>query len=242
MAILPKTNALLQRPDRRRFLWSAAALGLTAKIGLSEKRSEPVYRFLTPVCEVRMSVEYFASSSIKSFRFRDDLTNRTFCLSASRKKDRSCLERFVGSMAIAQYHFRSRLRSVTPLNLRERVLTIDHDSRISPRAPFERVLTVERAVVSDIQAFGYKADDAEQATRNAELPAMWYLVRQDLYMNDQATAFLIVHWKHTLNFISLLDVNPREHRRRTTPPGARGEAGAGRVRIGNPLRKWRQVT
>jgi hypothetical protein len=155
-----------------------------------------------------MSVEYFASSSIKSFHFREDLTNRTFCLSASGKKDRSCLERFVGSMAIAQYHFRSRLQSVTPLNLRERVLTIDHDSRISPRAPFERVLTVERAVVSDIQAFGYNADDAEQATRNAELLAVWYLVRQDLYMNDQATAFLIVHWKHTLNFISLLDVIP----------------------------------
>jgi hypothetical protein len=109
-------------------------------------------------------------------------------------------------MAIAQYHFRSRPQSVTPLNLRERALTIDHDSRISPRAPFERMLTIERAVVSDIQAFGYNADDAEQATRNAELLAVWYLVGQDLYMNDQATAFLTVHWKHTLNFISLLDV------------------------------------
>jgi hypothetical protein len=56
-----------------------------------------------------------------------------------------------------------------PLNLRERVLTIDHDSRISPRAPFERVLAVERAVVSDIQAFGYNPDDAEQATSDANL-------------------------------------------------------------------------
>ena len=114
----------------------------------------------------------------------------------------------MGSMAIAQYRFRSRRHSATPLNLRERVLTIDHDSRISPRAPFERVLAVERAIVSDIQAFGYNPDDAEQATRNAELLAGWCLVRQDLYLNDQATAFLIVHWKHTLNFISLLDVIP----------------------------------
>jgi hypothetical protein len=101
----------------------------------------------------------------------------------------------------------SRLHSA-PLNLRERVLTIDHDSRISPRAPFERVLAVEQAIVSDIQAFGYNADDVEQATRNAERLALWYLVRQDLYLNDQATAFLIVHWKHTLNFISFLDVIP----------------------------------
>jgi hypothetical protein len=111
-------------------------------------------------------------------------------------------------MAIAQYHFRSRRDSGTPLNLRERVLTIDHDSRISPRAPFERALAVERAVVSDIQAFGYNPDDAEQTTSDANLLAVWYLVRQDLYLNDQATPFLVVHWKHTLNFISLLDVIP----------------------------------
>jgi hypothetical protein len=155
-----------------------------------------------------MSVQYFASSASNRLRFRDDRTNRTFCLSASGGPDGACLERFVGSMAIAHYDFHSRLRSGTPLNLRERVLTIDHDSRISPRAPFERALAVEQAVVSDIQAFGYNTDDVEQATRNAELLATWYLVRQDLYLNDQATAFLIVHWKHTLNFISLLDVIP----------------------------------
>ena len=88
------------------------------------------------------------------------------------------------------------------------VLTIDHDGRISPRAPFERVLAIERAIVSDIQAFGYNPDDAEQGTPSANLLAVWYLVRQDLYLNDQATAFLVVHWKHTLNLISLLDVIP----------------------------------
>jgi hypothetical protein len=208
MVALPKMRPLLQRPDRRSFLWSLASLGLTTKAAKPEKPAERVYRLSTPVCEVRMSVRYFASSSTSSFHFRDDLTNRTFCLSANGEQGRNCLERFVGSMAIAQYQFRSRRHSGTPLNLRERVLTIDHDSRIRPRAPFERVLTVERAVVSDIQAFGYNPDDTEQTTSDANLLAVWYLVRQDLYLNDQATAFLIVHWKHTLNFISLLDVIP----------------------------------
>jgi hypothetical protein len=37
---------------------------------------------------------------------------------------------------------------------------------------------------------------------------VWYLLRQDLYLNDQGTAFLIVHWKHILNSIGLLDVIP----------------------------------
>ena len=189
MAALPRTRPPLQRPDRRSFLWSLASLGFPSRIPKPEKQSEQVYRFLTPACEVRMSVQYFASSSTSSFRFRDDLTNRTFCLSANGEQDRDCLERFVGSMAIAQYHFRSRRHSGTPRNLRERVLTIDHDSRISPRAPFERVLAIERAIVSEIQPFGYNPDDAEQGTPSANLLAMWYLVRQDLYLNDQATAF-----------------------------------------------------
>lgn len=114
----------------------------------------------------------------------------------------------MGSMAIAHYHFRACHHSGTPFGLRERVLMIDHDRRIRPRAPFERELAVERAVVSDIQAFGYNADDSEQTSFDANRPAVWYLVRQDLYLNDQTTAFLVVHWKHTLDFISLLDVIP----------------------------------
>jgi hypothetical protein len=203
MAALPKATQFLQNPDRRFFLWSLVSLGLTAKTLKSEKRSAPIYRFLTPECEVRMSVQYFANPSTDSLRFRDGLTNRAFCLSANGEENRDCLERFVGSMAIARYDFRSRHHSQTPLNLRERVLTIDHDSRMSPRPPFERVMAVERAVASDIQAFGYNPDDP-----NTSPLAVWCLLRQDLYLNDQDTAFLIVHWKHTLNFISLVDVIP----------------------------------
>lgn len=93
-----------------------------------------------------------------------------------------------------------------PLTLRERVLTIDRDGRMDPRPPFERVLPLDREIVSDIQAFGYNPDDRRQA---ASVPKdAWCLLRQDLYLNDQAKAFLIVHWKHTLNFISLVDVIP----------------------------------
>jgi uncharacterized protein YlaI len=208
MAALPNTTPLLQRTDRRFFLWSLASFGLATKTRKSEKRSEPVYRFLTPECEVRMSVQYFANSSTGSFRFRDRLTNRAFCLSANGEEDRTCLERFVGSIAIARYDFRLRPHSQTPLNLRERVLTIDHDSRMSPRPPFERVLAIEREVVSDIQAFGYNRDDPEQAASNARPLTLWCLLRQDLYLNDQPSAFLIVHWKHTVDFISLVDVIP----------------------------------
>jgi hypothetical protein len=200
------TRPFSQNPDRRSFLRGLASLGLTARTGKSERKSETVYRFLTPECEVRMSVQYFGNSLTKDFRFRDRLTNRAFCLSANGEENRNCLPRFSGSMAIALYHFHPRPH--IPLNLRERVLTIDHDRRMNPRPPFERVLAVEREVVSDIQAFGYNRDDPEEAASDATSPALWCLLRQDLYLNEQAAPFLIVHWKHTLNFISLVDVIP----------------------------------
>jgi hypothetical protein len=198
----------LQNPDRRSFLGALASLGLVAKLAKSEEKSEAVYRFLTPECEVRMSVQYFANTSTKRFHFRDRLSNRAFCLSASGDEDHNCVERFAGSMAIARYHFRARSHSQLPVNLRERVLTIDHDSRMDPRPPFEKILAVQSEVVSDIQAFGYNQDSLKQAESVAKPPTLWCLLRQDLYLNDQSTAFLIVHWKHTVDFIELVDVIP----------------------------------
>lgn len=202
MASLPKTRPLSSL-DRRSFLWSLAAFALTAKKAHTEKRSETPYRFLTPECEVRMSVQYFANSSPEGLRFRNDATNRAFCLSSNGVEDPMCLERFVGSMAVVRYDFSSRHHSQIPLHLRERVQTIDQDSRLSPRPPFERVVAVEREAASDIQVFGYNPNDP-----NARPLAVWRLLRQDLYLNDQTAAFLIVHWKHTFNFISLLDLIP----------------------------------
>ena len=210
MASTPQARLLLPRPDRRFFLWSLASLG--AGLGLTnhelkaENRSEPSYHFRTPECEVRMNVQFLANSSSEGFRFRDRLTNRAFCLSANGEENHGCLERFVGAMAIARYAFRSRGHSAVPLNLRERVVTIDNDSRMTPPPPFERVLAAEREVISDIQAFGYNPDDPQQKTFGTK--PTWRLLRQDLYLNGQTTAFLIVHWKHTLDVISLVDVIP----------------------------------
>jgi hypothetical protein len=210
MALTPQPRSFLPRPDRRFFLRSLAGLG--AGVGMNhhglkaENRSEASYRFRTPECDVRMSVQFLANASTEGFRFRDRLTDRTFCLSAKGDEDHGCLERFIGAMAIARYAFRSRRHPVVPLSLRERVQTIDNDSRMIPPPPFERVMAAEREVVSDIQAFGYNPADPQQAA----LPTkpIWRLLRQDLYLNSQTTAFLIVHWKHTMDLISLVDVIP----------------------------------
>src|ERR1700722_3015708 len=209
MAALPTTRSLFHKPGSRSFLFSFLGFGLAPKSRKSEKNPEPLFRFLTPEGEIRMSVQSFSGPSTSSFRFRDSLTNRAFCLSAEGGENQSCLQRFNGSFAIAHYHFRSRPPAAPPLRMRERVHTIDQDSRMTPRRPFERALAVEREMASDIQAFGYDPSDPAQAA-SAKSVSLWALLRQDLFLNDQPAAFLTVHWKHSIDSISLVDVIPGE--------------------------------
>lgn len=209
MAALPYSSPLADHCDRRSFLWSLTGFGLSAERKTPESQSESVYRFLTSGCEVRMSVEFYERTT-RPFRFRDHLANRPFCLGSNGTETHSCLQEFTGSMAIARYRFHSLVHSPIPRNLRERVRTIDYDSRMAPRPPFERTLIMDREVVSDIQAFGYDPNEPLGAKSDAAALDVWCLLRQDLYLNDQSTAFLVIHWKHTLDFIRLLDVIPGE--------------------------------
>jgi hypothetical protein len=197
----------MNQTNRRTFLRATAALGLAVPFGSLKEPQETLYRMRTPECEVRMSVQYFGNS-VKNFRFRDRLSDHSFCLSASGDENQSCLEAFSGSIAIAYYHFRARPGSQPPFSLRERVLTIDHDDRMTPRPPFERALAIQREMVSDIQAFGYKRDNLSNESRDKKPDAVWSLLRQDLYLNNRTTAFAIVHWKHAPDFIRLVDVIP----------------------------------
>ena len=197
----------MYQTNRRSFLRAAAALGLAAPFGSLKEPRETLYCLRTPECEVRMSVQYFGNS-VKNLRFRDRLSNHSFCLSANGEENQSCLEAFSGAIAIAYYHFRARPGSQPPISLRERVLTIDHDDRMAPRPPFERALAIQREMASDIQAFGYQRDNLANATRASQPDAIWALLRQDLYLNDRTAPFAIVHWKHTPDFIQLVDVIP----------------------------------
>ncbi len=218
MAAPSDDKVLPHKSARRSFLRWLAALGLTAAASPAESKpskksqtkSETVYRLLTPECDVDMSVEYFARTAMESIRFRDSLTNRSFCLSKDGDEQRSCMQRFSGSMAIARYHLRSRLATRAPVTLRERVRTIDQDAAMAPRAPFERILAAERNIISDVQAFGYDPNDPTRPRPDARALPVWRLLRQDLYLNDQPNAFIVVHWKHTLDSISLVDVIPGE--------------------------------
>jgi hypothetical protein len=203
----------MQRTNRRCFLWSGIGCGAPVTISAAVKK-ETVHHFMTRECDVRMSVEFYDRYSSEGFWFDERQTEHTYCLSAGGEEGQNCVTRFSGSIAIARYRIRPRAASPDLPALREHVRTIDRDRRVTDRPAFERTLKLQGGVASDIQAFGYKPDGSSSVEREAaEAHEPWCLFRQDLYLNRASAPFLVVHWKHTLSAIRILDFIPGDQTR-----------------------------
>jgi hypothetical protein len=193
-----------QALNRRRFFSSGAAFGIHAAASPKPNR-QAVFRFATQQCEVLMTVEFFDRYSSRGFSFDETLSSRLFCLAANGQEDRNCLKNFCGALAVARYRIQPRFNAPQLLAIRETVRTIDQDSRLTTRPPFERAIQLQDGMASDIQAFGAQTETASDAGEP------WCLLRQDLYLDREDSSFLIVHWKHALNEIRLVDVIPGKH-------------------------------
>jgi hypothetical protein len=216
---LPAVREAVMVMNRRFFFWTGAALG-TSLAASHPADSETVYRFAAGDCDIRMAVEFFDNYSAKGFWFREQMTQRRFCFSGTGEENRSCLPNFAGAIAIARYHVRCRSRAPKGLALTERVRTIDQDSRLISRAPFERTIELQDGVASDLQAFGYQPDDSSAPGDSGAPNGPWCLLRQDLYLSGEDSLLLVIHWKHTLNAIRLFDVIPGGQTRVIAEPSA----------------------
>ena len=189
----------------RRMLIGSGLSALSARMAAGAKKKD-VYRFRTPDLEIEMTIEFHDGYKSNGFWFREQNANREFCLSTKGEENRNCSTDFRGSVAIAKFKLRT-LRSQEALpKLREYVRTIDHDSRLPGRPPFERTITLDRGVGSDLQAFGYEVTSDDTSIPTPHGP--WYLFRQDLFLEPRRTPFLVVYWKHALSSIRALDVIP----------------------------------
>jgi hypothetical protein len=189
--------------DRRWFLGSAAAFALISPAAAND---EEAYRFRTADAEIEMTIEFHDGYASRGFWFGEQMSNRRYCLSADGEEGRNCLAAFRGSVAIARYRVRPRSRPSPEPVLREYVRTIDHDTRLPERPPFERSIVLKKGVGSDLQAFGYEPAPNDEPLSDRHGP--WYLYRQDLFLEPQGAPFLIVYWKHALASIRVLDLIP----------------------------------
>lgn len=189
--------------DRRLFLGGAAAFAFARSATAME---EEVYRFRTADAEVEMTIEFHDRYISQGFWFGELISDQPFCLSLNGEKGSNCATAFRGSLAIARYRVRPLSRRRAELVLRESVRTVDHDTRLPTRPPFERSIILKKGVGTDLQAFGYEPAPNEEPLSDRHGP--WYLYRQDLYLEPQRAPFLIVYWKHALASIRVLDLIP----------------------------------
>lgn len=189
-------------PMSRRFLFRAgAALGISLA-NAKPAAPDTALCFALPEGDLHMQVEFHDKISAAKLRFLETSSHQHFCLSGSGQRNRDCLAGFSGSLAIAHYWFKPHGERVVSRSIRECVRTIDRDVRLPVRSPFELTIPFEQGVASDIQAFGVET----VAPETSQDP--WCILRQDLFLFPQTMPFLILHWKHTLRAIRILDVIP----------------------------------
>jgi hypothetical protein len=190
----------------RRFFFRSSA-SLTVPLVQAHRKGEDIYHFATDDWSIRMTTEFYDRYSGKGFWIDDRHPARQHCLSGTTDQDQDCLSGFSGSVAVVRYHFRARASKGRLTTLREHVRTIDQDERLADRAPFDRTITFDDGVASDIQAFGY-GDGKGLAPESSERNPPWCLLRQDLYCDGQAFPFLVVHWRHSPSAIRIVDIVP----------------------------------
>ena len=184
-------------------------LGGITLSALPKSEPEEVHVFATDDYEIRMTLE-FHDRYAAGLGFTDRSSNSHFCLSAKGEWNQDCVSDFTGAVAIARYKISSPARSLPATSLREYVRSIDQSDNLPLRPPFERVIEVEHGLASDIQVFGYRGSSTAPGGQATDQDHVWCLLRQNLYLKDRTTPFLVVHWKHTLNFIRVLDVIPEK--------------------------------
>jgi hypothetical protein len=183
-------------------------MGSVTLTAFPKSESEKAYLFATAEYKITMTVEFRDNFTDAGLRFLEQPSNRRFCLSLKGQEDLNCINNFTGSIAVARYKVVSHVTSEPLLSIREYVRSIDRGDSVPERPPFERVIRLQHGVASDIQAFGYQPSPSGDSVHNVDAENEWCLFRQDLYLKDKVDPFLIVHWKHTLGAIRVLDIIP----------------------------------
>jgi hypothetical protein len=204
----------MNRLSRRSLL-----VGSFAILPLPKTELEEQYSFATNQYDIRLTLEYHDNEPNRGLRFWDRSVDHHFCVSLQGEQDRNCTSNFKGSVAVARYRISARSKSETSPFLREYVRSIDQSDRLRVRPPFERAIQVQHGFASDIQVFGYQDDSPPGTGSKPQSDDAWCLLRQNLYLQDNPAPFLVVHWKHTLSCIRVLDIIPENGTLETTRSG-----------------------
>jgi hypothetical protein len=146
--------------------------------------------------EVRRAPHFYASNE-----------KGPICLSVEgRPRGESETGNWIGSYAIVHFKLLRQAVGTNALTLRERVRVIDQDADLPDRPPFESAIPINDRSASDIELYGYAEGPAGKGEQ--EVDRTWRFLRQELFYGKQERPFVILHWKHTVGSITLIDAIP----------------------------------
>lgn len=114
--------------------------------------------------------------------------------------------KWIGSYAIVHFKLLRQAQGANVLTLRERVRVIDQDADLPNRPTFESVIPINDQTASDIELYGYSEGSAGKGEKDED--RTWRFFRQEVFYGNQERPFLILHWKHTVESITLIDAIP----------------------------------
>jgi len=194
---------------RKRYLFrlfSAVLLAAAPLWAAATASRQTEFKVSSPEFEMEVDVQFYDGVHEAPRFYTNSNGKGPICLSVEGQPcGKTEIGNWIGSYAIVHFKLLRPAASVFP-KLRERVRVIDQDEDLPDRPPFESAIAISDQLASDIELYGYSERSAGKAEKRDD--RTWRFLRQELIYGDEQRPFLILHWKHTVESITLIDAIP----------------------------------
>lgn len=174
-----------------------------------------MYHFETADFRIEMAVQFLPPYQGRRLVFYNSARPEEELCYSGNGQSGACLERFVGSVAVATYRLKPVSRDVRSApSFREVVTVLAQAPGMPGREEYQREQALVEGVGSDVQAFGYDESEVEDRALPAfrtQWRSFWRVYRQKLFVNDDHEPFAVIDWKHTLVRIEMIRVAGRQN-------------------------------
>lgn len=177
----------------------------------SGQNPELEFRVEKANCEIKIDIQFFNDLRTTPRFFADSEQGGIPCIDSHGDSCEGPKERpFYGAAAIVHFEVETNSCKTPLMKLREQVRVIDQDSTLPEWKPFAKTIALPKGLGSDIQLFGYYPESVHAQLEPPPRPSgsPWRFLHQDLFFGDEPNPFLILHWKHTLGKVMLVDIIP----------------------------------
>ncbi|HTU44193.1 MAG TPA: hypothetical protein VMF91_03990 [Bryobacteraceae bacterium] len=188
-------------------LFFAVLFATTPLLEAATASHQTEFKVSTPEFAMEVDIQFYDGVRQAPRFYTNSEGKGPICLSVEgRPCGKTETENWIGSYAIVHFKLLRQAAGSNASKLRERVRVIDQDADLPDRPPFESAIPIGDRTASDIELYGYSEDSAGKEAQDGD--RTWRFLRQELFYGSQERPFLILHWKHTVESIRLIDAIP----------------------------------